>query len=81
LDYLNPFSSESSRQAYQPVPRTVSDAIGQNWVPISTSCDNNGLFNGLQYGKSINGVLDTSVTALYDKNGIIVGIQMNVGQL
>lgn len=70
-------------EAFGPLPRSINEINNSNsssnasWVPTSSTqddCANGGLFNGIQYVKEN----DFSVGLLFDKNGIIAGIQMLV---
>ncbi|ODN05174.1 hypothetical protein Ocin01_01553 [Orchesella cincta] len=62
-------------ESFAQFPRTRTDADSNGWTPVSSTandCTNGGLFNGVQYIKTN----DYSVGLLYDKNGIIAGLQM-----
>lgn len=74
---LSPLKKDTT--GYSPVPRTKSDAEINDWVKVSDACENNGQFNGFRYVyQKEDGTMDTSVSALYDANGVIAGLQMNV---
>jgi len=64
---------------YNSIPLTATDALADGWFNGSTTCDNGGQFNGFQfYLQNSDGSFDTSVSALYDINGVVVGFQMNI---
>lgn len=70
-------------EAFAPFPKTIRDEqfTTEGWVPVSSTeddCTNGGAFNGIQHVKTTNNSKDYSVGLLYDKNGIIAGIQMLV---
>jgi len=53
------------------MPRTASEAGGEGWHSISTTCTNFGQFAGFRYKLRD----DKSINLLFDINGIIAGIQ------
>jgi len=53
------------------MPRTAIDAVAEGWIPVSTSCENNGAYSGFRYTKPN----ETAIYMMYDKNGIISGMQ------
>jgi len=65
---------------YSPVPRTQAEAVSDDWVSLmaTPTCENGGLFNGFRYIEMVDNSRDFSVAALYDINGVIAGIQMNI---
>jgi charged multivesicular body protein 7 len=64
---------------YDEVPRTETEAISQGWVLASQTCDNGGMFNGWRYIQQVNATFnEIGAAALYDVNGVIAGIQMNI---
>jgi hypothetical protein len=68
-------------ESFAPFPRSINEINNSNttWVPVSSTqndCSNGGLFNGIQYVREN----DYSVALLFDKNGIIAGIQMLINQ-
>lgn len=68
-------------EGFAQLPRSINEVTSRNegWAPVSSTqddCSNGGLFNGIQYVKQDN----YSVALLFDKNGIIAGIQMLVSQ-
>ena len=68
---MNPITSFNS------MPRTAYDAEADGWHSVSNKdCQNGGKYFGNRYIKGD----DVSVALLFDTNGIIAGIQMNVGQ-
>jgi len=54
-----------------PMPRTVADALAQNWTLLNAQCDDTYGFR-YRYGTRL------SPTLLYDNTGVIVGMQMVV---
>ncbi|XP_005091074.2 uncharacterized protein LOC101846787 [Aplysia californica] len=58
---------------FNAMPRTVSDAVKQNFKKIS-SCDKNAKWRGNRYVKDN----DYAVVLLYDVNGYIAGIQTSI---
>jgi charged multivesicular body protein 7 len=56
---------------YDPLPRLVNDAVKEGWLPVGGGCENGGRFAGHRYRLGN----DTSLNLLFDKNGIIAGIQ------
>jgi hypothetical protein len=67
---LNLFSSN----AFAPMPLNSKAAENQNWENLSSSCENHNNFYGFRYMYEN----DPGITLLYDINGIICGIQMNL---
>ncbi|OXA37089.1 uncharacterized protein LOC110862695 [Folsomia candida] len=66
-------------KGYNPLPRSKTDAEKQNWISASTTCENDGKFAGFRYINAADPTkLDTTTSPLFDKNGIIAGIQMNI---
>jgi len=65
---------------YSSVPRLTSDALSEGWEVASSSSSCSGEnFQGYRYVKRINSsALDCSVSALFDVNGVIAGLQMNI---
>ncbi|KAJ6646275.1 hypothetical protein Bhyg_01486 [Pseudolycoriella hygida] len=57
--------------AFAKMPRTANEAGTEGWQPISTTCTNSGQYAGYRY-KLRN---ENSVNLLFDRNGIIAGIQ------
>jgi len=66
----NPWSNFNS------MPRTVREAEMNGWKLIGgeRGCSNGGKYKGYRYIKGE----DISIALLYDVNGIIAGMQMNV---
>ena len=58
---------------YDAMPLTSNDAVSAGWKNVSSSCFN-GKFSGYRF---ILGD-DTSINLLYNVNGVISGIQLNV---
>ena len=56
------------------MPLTTQEAVDGGWEKLSTSCRNENDFNGFRYMLGE----DPGITLLYDVNGIISGIQMNL---
>lgn len=69
---MNPFSN-----AFSSMPLTSSDAKESNWENLSKTCTNDNNFYGFRYIFKN----DPGITLLYDSNGIIAGIQMNVSKI
>jgi len=53
------------------MPRTAIDAVEQGWESISTTCANFGNYAGFRYKLPT----DDNINLLFDRNGIIAGIQ------
>jgi len=67
---VNPFSSRT----FVHMPLTTEEAVDGGWEKLSTNCTNDNKFNGFRYMLGE----DPGITLLYDENGIIAGIQMNL---
>jgi charged multivesicular body protein 7 len=67
---VNPFSSNT----FVHMPLTTTEADGGGWEKLSQTCTNDNNFYGFRY--MLNN--DPGVTLLYDVNGVIAGIQMNL---
>lgn len=65
------FGQAPSEIAFAEMPRTANEASTEGWHTISTTCTNSGLYAGYRY-KLRN---DNSINLLFDRNGIIAGIQ------
>lgn len=61
---------------YVDLPRTEADAVAQQWTALSdfSDCTNGGKYNGHRYVLGS----DNSISLLFDRQGQIAGIQMNV---
>lgn len=60
--------------SFADMPRTSTDAASKGWHVVNPDCKNGGKYNGYRV---ILGQ-DTSLSLLYDVQGTIAGIQMNV---
>lgn len=65
-----------SDQHFVRQPRLLRDALAQGWTSVSTTCENDGKFSGFRY--KLN---DDAIYLLFDKNGVIAGIQALVNKL
>lgn len=65
------FGPAPSEIFFAQMPRTANDAATAGWYSVSTSCENAGQYAGFRY-RLRN---DNSINLLFDRNGIIAGIQ------